>query len=66
MSNRDIDLVIRKEEDMEKVLKYLIYKLKTLDGAKNSACRLIQTMKDQKTKELSVCPVRKSYDQVKA
>ena len=37
MSNRDVDLVIRDEEDMNKFLKFLIYNLKTLDGSKDSA-----------------------------
>ena len=45
ISNRDIDLVIRKEEDMEKFIKFLIYNLKTLDGSKNSALKIIQKMK---------------------
>ena len=41
MSNRDVDLVIRNDDDMEKLLKFLIYNLKTVDGAKNSALKLI-------------------------
>ena len=47
MSNRDIDLVIRNDEDMEKILKFLIYNLKTLDGSKDSALKLIQKMNDE-------------------
>ena len=41
MSNRDVDLVIRNDSDMEMVLKFLIFNLKTLDGNKNSALKLI-------------------------
>ena len=65
MSNRDIDLVIRNEKDMEKVIKFLIYNLKTLDGTKDSAVNLIEKMKYEKIKSLSVCPVRQTYDKRK-
>ena len=65
MSNRDIDLVIRNEEDMEKVIKFLIYNLKTVDGTKDSAVKLIEKMKDEKIKSLSLCPVRQTYDKRK-
>jgi len=41
LPNRDIDLVIRDEKDMEKILKFLIYNLKTVDGNKDSALKLI-------------------------
>ena len=42
LTHRDVDLVIRNEEDMNKILKLLIFKLKTLDGQKGSAVRMIQ------------------------
>ena len=58
MSNRDIDLVIRNEEDMERIIKFLIYNLKTVDGTKDSAVKLIEKMKYEKIKSLSICPVR--------
>lgn len=41
MSHRDVDLVIRDDRDMEKVIKFLIYSLKTLDGSKDTATKLI-------------------------
>jgi hypothetical protein len=45
MSHRDVDLVIRNDNDMEKVLKFLIYNLKTLDGSKNSALKMIEIVR---------------------
>ena len=45
MDHRDVDLVIRNDNDMEKILKFLIYSLKTLDGAKDSAKKLIEQVK---------------------
>jgi hypothetical protein len=65
MSNRDIDLVIRNDDEMEKVLKFLIYNMKTLDGSKNSALKLIKAMREEKVKQLYVCPVRKTHDKKK-
>jgi hypothetical protein len=62
MSNRDVDLVIRNDDDMEKVLKFLIYNLKTVDGAKNSALKLIQRVTQERLKTASRCPVRGSLD----
>ena len=44
ISNRDVDLVIRNDSDMEKFLKFLIYNLKTLDGTRDSASKLIKIM----------------------
>jgi hypothetical protein len=46
MSNRDVDLVIRNDDHMEMVLKFLIYNMKTLDGSKNSALKLIKAMRE--------------------
>ena len=37
MNNRDVDLVIQKEKDMEMLIKFLVFKLQTIDGYKNSA-----------------------------
>jgi len=36
LKHREVDLVIPNEQDMQKVLKFLIWKLKTVDGLKNS------------------------------
>jgi|TARA_B110000285_G_scaffold127678_1_gene143872 hypothetical protein len=37
LSHREVDLVIRNEAEMKILLQFLIYRLKTLDGNKNSA-----------------------------
>jgi len=37
---------------MEKIIKYLIYALKTVDGKKNSALPFIKTMNRQSIKKL--------------
>ena len=34
---RDVDLVIKNEKDMDKLLSFIVYKLRTVDGIKNSA-----------------------------
>ena len=65
MSHRDVDLVIRNDFDMEKILKFLIYNLKTVDGAKNSAVKLIETVKEYNLKKLSHCPIRGTIDPFK-
>ena len=42
LKNRDIDLVIPDDADMNRFLKLLIHSLRTLDGAKGTADKLIQ------------------------
>ena len=44
--------------DLEILLKFLIYNLKTVDGTKDSAVKLIEKMKYEKIKSLSICPIR--------
>ena len=44
MANRDIDLVIKDEHEMMLVVKYLAFKMKTIDGIKNSATLYIDEM----------------------
>lgn len=48
LHNRDVDLVIRNEEDMENIIKLLVYKLKTMDGSKGSAVKMINYLQTQK------------------
>ena len=49
MANRDIDLVIKNEEEMFLLIQYLSYKMKTIDGIKNSASIAIkEIMKNNK------------------
>ena len=47
LKNKDINLVIRDPIDMERMLKYLIYRLKTHDGIKNSAVALLKKMNER-------------------
>lgn len=37
LKGRDVDLIIKDEEQMMIFIKYLIFKLKTIDGQRNSA-----------------------------
>ena len=41
---REVDLVIKDENDMEKVLKFLIYKMRTVDGKKDSSVKLLDIL----------------------
>ena len=56
MKHRDVDLVIRNEEDMNKILSFFIYHMKTINGVKNSRIplenHLMSQMKDSKQKEV--------------
>ena len=42
MNHRVVDLVIKDEGQMSSLLKFLIYKLRTIDGVKNSANLLLE------------------------
>ena len=44
MNHREIDLVITNERDMSKLLKFLIKKLRTIDGTKNSANKILKEL----------------------
>ena len=44
LENREIDLVVRDEEDMKTLLKFLCYKMETIDGSRGSATALIEAM----------------------
>jgi hypothetical protein len=37
LKHRDVDLVIKDEKDMEYLLKFLTFKLRTIDGKRGSA-----------------------------
>ena len=51
LHNRDIDLVIRDEKHMQMLLKYLIYKMKTVDGQRDTAVPLLKAMFKQNIAE---------------
>ena len=44
---RDVDLVIRNQDQMNKLLKFLIYNMKTFDGSRNTAEGIINAMNKQ-------------------
>jgi len=44
IKNRDIDLVIKNEKEMNILLKFLIYTLKTVDGIPNTAPQVIEAL----------------------
>jgi hypothetical protein len=44
LKDRDVHLVLRKQEDMDLLLKFLIHKLRTMDGKKGSAEALLNLM----------------------
>lgn len=52
LPNRQIDLVIRDQEDMNKLLKFLIFRLKTVDGQRGSALGVLEALNQQTRKEL--------------
>jgi hypothetical protein len=44
LKHRDLNLVIKDEKDMERLLKFLIYQLNTIDGKKDSSLGLQQKL----------------------
>jgi hypothetical protein len=58
-SNRDIDLVIYDEKDMFKVLKYLTFRMETIDGKRGTARPTIEhLMKQVKCTALNVDQIK--------
>lgn len=51
LSHRDVDLVIRDEKQMAMFLKFLIYKMQTLDGKQGTALGIQKTLFDQECRE---------------
>ena len=51
LENRDIDLVIHDEAEMVKILKFLIYKLNTVDGVAGSADKILRKMNHYKASQ---------------
>ena len=47
MKNRDIDLVIPKDQDMDKILKIVIHGMQTINGDKGSAVKLLDILNTQ-------------------
>lgn len=51
LERRDIDLVIKDEHDLKKLLQFLIFKLKTQDGVRDSAVDMIDVLNRKQRKE---------------
>jgi len=49
--HRDVDLVIKNEKHMDILLKFLIYTLRTLEGSKNTADALLNSMQEASKRE---------------
>lgn len=52
LPNRQIDLVLRDQDDMNKLVKFLIFKLKTVDGKRGSALSVLEALNNETMKEL--------------
>lgn len=50
MTHRDINLVIKDEEQMSVLLKFLIYRMKSVDGSRNSAVPYLEALNKQSLK----------------
>jgi hypothetical protein len=44
LEDREVDLVIRNEKDMEKILYLLVHSMKTIDGIRGSGEEIIQKL----------------------
>lgn len=51
VGNRDLDLVVRSEKHMKQILKFLIYSLRTMDGRRGTADKMLNLMNQQSFKE---------------
>ena len=52
LDHRDVELVVRDESDMNQILKYLIHRLRTLDGTRGTAEKIIELMNKQSLADL--------------
>ena len=46
LKHRDVDLVIKCEKDMRMFIKFLVYQLRTINGRKGSADKILQIMQE--------------------
>ena len=47
LGHREVDIVIKNERSQNKLVKYLLYKLQTVDGRQGSAARILQMMDER-------------------
>ena len=52
LGHRDVDLVIKNDKDMDRLLKFLIYKMQTIDGIKGSSIKILEVLNKQRIKIL--------------
>ena len=53
MAHRDVDLIIRDEGEMKALVRFLIYRLQTIDGQRGSASKLLEHLLNKSEKEYS-------------
>ena len=51
LGNRDLDLVIRSEKHMKFILKFLIHSIRTMDGRRGTADKVLDLMNKQSFEE---------------
>jgi hypothetical protein len=56
LPQRQVNLIIRDQKSMNALLQFLIFRLKTIDGQKNSGIKVIEELVRQKVKELGKEP----------
>ena len=49
LKHRDVDLVINNQKHMDRLLKFLVFTMNTVDGNKNSAQGIYESLVDQNT-----------------
>ena len=50
MAGRDLNLVIKDELNMKRLLKFLIFKMKTVDGKKGSGVKILKELNKEALK----------------
>jgi hypothetical protein len=51
--HRDVDLVLKNQEDMDHLLKFLIYEMNTINGKRDSGLKLQQLLVEKRLKNAS-------------
>lgn len=54
MWNRDVDLVIPDQQDMNRFLKFLLHRMRSIDGNRGSADKLLELLNKKEMKEYKV------------
>ena len=51
MVHRDVDLVIKNEKHMKMIIQCLVHNMKTLDGQRGSAAKILEELRKQNVKD---------------